>query len=651
MSRFKLPAIRQIFGIVLALVVISLPFTPAHAVDANSVLITNLEITEIPSGDSANTLEHLVVMRGTFTNLTSETIANLSLNLVSSREIKTRSQLAEILRDPNDVPILRISKQSARLRNISPGTTKSWQVTFRGETVLGKNAAGVYAVGMAPEDAKFGVGSVVTTPWFFNADVKPTNVALVVPLTTLNNHLATGEVTSEGSDLAEAKRLSALLNSQTGGSVSWLMDAGLTQWATQLANQNESEPVNELIRSLASLPTATAIAPIGNTDLSALVRANQQEAVSQALAQTKLQAPDRQIYYSPFSGSSDKQTNALLDGLNIRSIVSNQSITGNERDTTSAVITSSSSPVLVFDLAASNCLTNIDLNESNFFVAATCIKSEIGMMTAESPQNSRSVIVLAPKNWKISSDKFEALISILRNHNWMQLTTLDLVAATPASANFTAVKVDGQRELSKSLLRQSRSVQVDTESVASLYDNPDLAASFTYARILGFSDLWPSNAEATKYLSKNQKLLTEYLDAVQIESSARITTPDDIAEIPITIVNKSDGAASVSIVLSSNATSRFSAEPTGLVQVAAGQRITVPVTISLVGAGIVDVRAQLVAPNGESFGRVENIQISSAAYSQFARTLVWGAFGLLILLSLSNVLKRRRRKLSKTAKS
>jgi uncharacterized membrane protein YjfL (UPF0719 family) len=49
-----------------------------------------------------------------------------------------------------------------------------------------------------------------------------------------------------------------------------------------------------------------------------------------------------------------------------------------------------------------------------------------------------------------------------------------------------------------------------------------------------------------------------------------------------------------------------------------------------------------VAPNGERFGEVENIQISSAAYSQFARTLVWGAFGLLVLLAAFNVIRRSR---------
>jgi hypothetical protein len=66
----------------------------------------------------------------------------------------------------------------------------------------------------------------------------------------------------------------------------------------------------------------------------------------------------------------------------------------------------------------------------------------------------------------------------------------------------------------------------------------------------------------------------------------------------------------------------------------------------LIGAGVIDVQAQLIAPNGERFGEIKNIQISSAAYSQFARTLVWGAFGLLVLLALSNFIKRRKAKRS-----
>jgi uncharacterized protein YfaS (alpha-2-macroglobulin family) len=143
-------------------------------------------------------------------------------------------------------------------------------------------------------------------------------------------------------------------------------------------------------------------------------------------------------------------------------------------------------------------------------------------------------------------------------------------------------------------------------------------------------------------LSENVALIDNFLNAISIQGSSRVTTPAEKSEIPITIVNDSERDVSVSIDLTSTATSRFSAVPTVLIQVGSGQRITVPVAITLIGAGVVDVQAQLVAPNGERFGEVKKMQISSAAYSQFARTLVWGAFGLLVLLALSNFVKRRK---------
>ena len=175
-----------------------------------------------------------------------------------------------------------------------------------------------------------------------------------------------------------------------------------------------------------------------------------------------------------------------------------------------------------------------------------------------------------------------------------------------------------------------------------MYVDPELAASFTAARLLGYSDLWASNTQAVKYFEQNSKLLNEYLDAIQLEASAQITTPQASSQIPITIVNTSDRDVSVSLALTSASASRFSAQPSGLIQVAQGQRVTVPVSISLIGAGIVTVQAQLIAPNGERFGVGKEIQISSAAYSQFARTLVVGAFGLLLALALSNFIQRLR---------
>jgi hypothetical protein len=625
---------------------LALPISPSQAAEGDTVNITGMNISAV--ADSGGTLSnnHVVFLRGTFTNTSSQAISKLELNLVSTPAIKTRGELSELIADPTSANSLIPSDTSAVLRNIAPGVTKNWQITFRGEEILGETASGVYGFGVQPDLPAASEATVITTPWFFNSDIKPTNVALVIPLTTLNTHLANDEVTDRKKDLAEAKRLTNLISNQDPSKVSWLQDSALLPWIDQLELDTDSDSPEKLRTAISGLSPTTAVLPFGHTDLTALVRANQQDDLADAINQTRQLSGDRQIFYAPAKGIADRQTVSLLNQQGIRSIVSNEFLRGNERETTAAVTTSASNPVLVHDLGASSCLTSADKDDANFFRAVTCIKSEIGMMTAESPQNSRNVIVLVPTKWKLSNERLSALVSVLSDHSWMQLATLDLVAATEPTNNYVASQSADPRDFSRALLRQAQNLKVNTESVSALYDDQELAAGFTAARILGYSDLWPSNARATEYLTENIALLNEYLGAVSIQASGRITTPEESSEIPITIVNESDRAVSVSIDLTSTATSRFSAEPTGVIQVDRGQRITVPVAITLVGAGVVDVQAQLIAPNGERFGEVENIQISSAAYSQFARTLVWGAFGLLVLLALSNFVKRRKEKRS-----
>ena len=625
---------------------LALPIAPSQGAEGDSVNITGMNISAI--SDSGGTLsnKHVVFLKGTFTNTSSQVISVVELNLVSTPAIRSRGELAELVADPTSANNLKPSSTSAVLRNIAPGATKNWQITFRGADVLGDNASGVYGFGVQPDLPATSKATVITTPWFYNSDIKPTNVALVIPLTTLHTHLANDDVTDRKKDLAEAKRLTNLILNQDPSKVSWLQDSALNTWVEQLALETDSDVPNKLKTVIAGLAPTTAVMPFGHTDLTALVRANQQDDLADAINQTRQLSGERPIFYVPAKGIADRQTVSLLNQQGIRSIVSNEYLRGDERVTTAAVANSASNPVLVHDLGASSCLGSADKDDANFFAAVTCIKSEIGMMTAESPQNSRTVLVVTPAKWKISNERLSALVSILSDHNWMQLTTLDLVAAATPTASYVASQSADPRDFSRALLWQAQNLKVNTESVSSLYDDQELAAGFTAARILGYSDLWSSNARATEYLTENSSLLNDYLDAVSIQASSRITTPEESSEIPITIVNESDSAVSVSIDLTSSATSRFTAEPTGVIQVDSGQRITVPVAITLVGAGVVDVQAQLIAPNGERFGEVENIQISSAAYSQFARTLVWGAFGLLVLLALSNFVKRRRDKRS-----
>ncbi|MEY4311888.1 MAG: hypothetical protein RLZZ571_658, partial [Actinomycetota bacterium] len=144
------------------------------------------------------------------------------------------------------------------------------------------------------------------------------------------------------------------------------------------------------------------------------------------------------------------------------------------------------------------------------------------------------------------------------------------------------------------------------------------------------------------FLSSNEDLLIGYQDKIAIEASRNITIPGSSTEIPITVANNSDRDISVVVQLVSPQTSRFKSNPSPVIEVPSGKRVTVPMNIQLTGTGIFNLTAALYAPNGQPFGKTRMIQISSAEYQGLARTLVLVAFGLLLLLSISNIVKRSR---------
>jgi hypothetical protein len=378
----------------LALSLLSFPVSQSQAADNDVVNITDLKISDVDSGQFPTT-SHLVVLQGTYTNNTQKTIKSVELDLVSTSAIESRGQLSKLLADPKSAKELIASDRSAVLKNIAPGAIKTWRITFRGEEILGSDASGVFGLGVNPKGFE-DQATVVTTPWFFNANVKPTNVSLVVPLTTLNSHLANNDVSNLKVDLAEAERLINLISGQTDSKISWLQDSALRLWVNQLTAATDSDVPLQLNGVLDSLSPATPYLPFGHTDLTALSLANQQDDLFDAINLTRSLAVGRPIFYTPKLAASDPKTVSQLNEQGIRTLVSNEFLRGNKRETTAAVVSSSLNPVLVYDLAASDCLSRAGESDEAFFKAVTCVKSEIGMMTAESPQNSRSIIVLAP---------------------------------------------------------------------------------------------------------------------------------------------------------------------------------------------------------------------------------------------------------------
>jgi hypothetical protein len=134
------------------------------------------------------------------------------------------------------------------------------------------------------------------------------------------------------------------------------------------------------------------------------------------------------------------------------------------------------------------------------------------------------------------------------------------------------------------------------------------------------------------------RLLTH---AIAIETSGRFTVPGNTVELPFTVVNNAELPVTVGIVLVADNPTRLRAEPVPVVTVDSGQRVVVPLPISITGVGTVTAAAQIVTADGISVGTPVRISVTSTAGQRFARNLVWLAFATLVLLAANSWRKRR----------
>ena len=121
---------RALLAVVLGIGLLALPAATSQADEGDPVKITGLSIAALPISVGAPNQNHVVILKGTFTNTSERTITKLNLNLVYTPAITTRSELAGLIADPTSANNLIPTDTSAILRNIGPGISKNWQINL-----------------------------------------------------------------------------------------------------------------------------------------------------------------------------------------------------------------------------------------------------------------------------------------------------------------------------------------------------------------------------------------------------------------------------------------------------------------------------------------------------------------------------------------
>jgi hypothetical protein len=199
-----------------------------------------------------------------------------------------------------------------------------------------------------------------------------------------------------------------------------------------------------------------------------------------------------------------------------------------------------------------------------------------------------------------------------------------------------------EKPFDASVRKVEREVLRAQTSVENVFGDTEVSTSLASTSALVYSQDWKSAATAKHFGRIHVQQAHELLSQLRLEGSKHITIPGTKADLPITVFNSSAFTAHVQVLIDGAGSNRIISQPSELIAVEPGRRVTVQIPITLNSAGDVQAIVYLADSTGAKFGDVLSIQIASTAYQQFARSLVWVALTALILLVGNNVWRRTR---------
>lgn len=608
----------------------------ASAAEVNGrVRITNIFVELDP-----NNSRYVIKLQGELSNNSSSSLTNTQIVLGTENQIVSKYALDKFYENRDNANLTE-TDISAKIKRVAPNSKSNWQITFFADDVL-TFSNGLYGLGVnayAPE--KFS-SDVVAIPLFTAA---PTNVmatSFAVQISTLNYHLANGG--SAASDLRELNRLTNLILSARDLEITWLVDPAIYQWLAELSNSQFSEEAALLSTLINEISGRIIPSLYSQPDVSRMLASDRDEDLGNLIVRTQQLSGSTNIVLVPANGQMSRDAVKTLGSLGVKPVISNDWLTGDEFSSVDASVVSGETVSLVRDDSVLKCLRNNSDSVAQF-QNRNCLLSTLTLISIEQVKN---LAVITPINWSPAENELRNLYFELTGKTWLSIYPFTPLLSMQPTETFENVRDLSVEPFSLDLLETGDSISTISAKTSSMFLDANYSDAFSLARLRGYSSLWSTGDLATEFLLSNESLLTSYQDKISVEASKNIMVSNSTTEIPITVVNGSDRDVSITVQLVSPQESRFESVPSEVIAVPSGKRVTVPIEITLTDKGIFNVTAALYAPNGQPVGKTKLIQISSAEYQGLARTLVLIAFGLLILLSISNIVKRRQQNSGKS---
>lgn len=598
---------------------------PAQAV-TEDLSINSVQVTSSASGK-----KHAVEISGIFTAAVAT--ENTHLDLVTFGPLQTRSELAQVLADPHLSQGTKHPEISVLLKKPSSTKPNSFSIKFDGDKALGSPVDGVYVFGLVKRGSALQTNYV--QPWFYESkQIEKTKVVFLTQLAVQNRHLADGTTGAINSDALTLVRLNNILD-QKSTAIDLVKDPAVDSWLSDLQKTALKPAVIEVKKKLTKATAKSATQIFNHTDLQSLFVDSPND-FWPILKLSPIHS-NQPLLYFPKYGQINYQTTAQLSNVgNVIPVLSNTFVSGDPYQTTNASALVNGKSSLIYDAGVSRCLTIRDSLR-----AVECVSANVAMITAESPYQSRTVTVVTPPFWNVQPGELSAMTQGLSQNNWSELIAAK--SALNPEADQAIFNINGTtKQFPAGLVASGNRLTQLAEELGLAIKSDDFVSGFEMVRLRSFSDQFPKPQSAKFYLKENQALLERIRSSIAIQTSHRITVASASTEIPLTISNKSGYRIQVRASVTSPSTSRFTSVPSELITVPTGTRVTVPVKIHFKGTGSINVKVRLTNAKNQDLGITQDIWVASSSYQSLARTLVWGACGLLVLFAIVNAARKRR---------
>jgi hypothetical protein len=660
-------------ALILSFFIPLLLISPSQSVTASGDLELNFAEPNTPI------IGNVIRFGGVLANTGDIPLSDLGVRIFISPAINSRLTLSNELNNSGRTTLMRDTGLRIPVTDLIPQQRATWSTAYLVEQLL-TEGDGVYLIGFQFESEQTPLDfKKVAMPYrsSLESQITPVGLSLIWPVASEIKTDYEGALADETlpESMIGTGRLANILRAGQGNSVNWVIDPALVEFLADSANgylirndlgnlsQGEfTDEINSYLNSLqfAAATTETWAMPFAAADLSALAQHEAASALEQVLTiarpiteQHLATSIDGVINMSPTGSIPPEvisQSFTLANSYSLVNSLKYQPIAG-------TLFTPSGIAEVNTDLGRKRVLLNDALLSAAFNKQVNSAQETVAfrqqllsdtfILANQISDINRTIVVSPEVFWDPTPESSLVIAQTLTRAPWIRPVTLTEVAnkeiANVLRNPYLYSDLDLAQELSAEHVDNIKKAQGLLAELAAIFTDQTPVDNYAKAILQASSmSFRVSKNDRENYLNSTIDSLASSKNEIKILAQGSVVLPGEAGSIPLTISNNLNQTVLLKISATSNPTIRFVAEDLGVIEIEPGSKKGITLEGKVVGSGDIEVKLQLLTPNGDAFGEPVLISVRSAAYSQVATWVAVIAFIALILLSINSFLRRRK---------